>query len=120
MKISLLGTLMSLLIVFTALGQNSNRWRIDPDGSIVWDVGKDIPHYDHVEMSGEFLSSVMRYGVNDDGSFSLERTVIWPMLRTIPNDTHGSLTKRFSVDFMQLLVANNSSLKSENSKVDAI
>ncbi|MCK3685554.1 hypothetical protein [Maribellus sp. YY47] len=116
MKISLLGTLMILLNVVTAFGQNTNRWRIDTDGSIVWNVGEDIPHYDHVEMSGEFLSSVMRYGVNDDGSFSLERTVIWPMLRTIPNDTHGSLTKRFSVDFMRLLVANNSSLKSEKVK----
>ena len=116
MKISLLGILMSLLIVFTTFGQNSNRWSIDTDGSVVWNVGEDIPHYDHVEMSGEFLSSVMRYGVNDDGSFSLERTVIWPMLRTIPNDTHASLTKRFSVDFMQLLVANNSSLKSEKVK----
>jgi hypothetical protein len=107
---------MSVFIVFAAFGDNNNRWKIDTDGSITWNVGEDIPHYDHIEMSGEYLSSVMRYGVNTDGSFQLERTVIWPMLRTIPNDTHASLTKRFAADFMQLLVANNASLKSEKVK----
>lgn len=116
MKISFFCTLIKVFIAFVAFGENSNRWKIDANGSIVWEVGEDIPHYDHVEMSGEYLSSVMRYGVNTDGSFRLERTVIWPMLRTIPNDTHASLTKRFAVDFMQLLVANNASLKSEKVK----
>ncbi len=116
MKISFLSTLMSVFIVFTALGNNNNRWKINTDGSIEWNVGENIPHYDHVEMSGESVSSVMRYGVNADGSFQLERTVIWPMLRTIPNDTHASLTKRFAIDFMDLLVANNAALKSEKVK----
>jgi len=116
MKISLLWTLICAFAAFTALGNSSNRWKTDTDGSIVWEVGEDIPHYDHVEMSGEYLSSVIRYGVNADGSFRLDRTVIWPMLRTIPNDTHASLTKCFAVDFMQLLVANNASLKGEKVK----
>lgn len=29
-----------------------NRWSINPDGSISWDVKDCIPHYDHIEMSG--------------------------------------------------------------------
>ena len=28
-----------------------NRWSINPDGSISWNVKDRIPHYDHIEMS---------------------------------------------------------------------
>lgn len=90
-----------------------NRWTIEQDGSIKWTVDGRIPHYDHIEMSGEFLSTVLRYGVNPDRSFRLERTVIWPMLRTIPNDTHASLTKRFATDFLSSVVVDGQSLKNE-------
>ena len=80
--------------------QANTRWQLQPDGSILWRVDSQrLPHYDHLEMSGEQVSVVWRYGVNADGSFSMERSVVWPMLRTIPNNTHASLMKRFLVDF---------------------
>ncbi|MDD4191682.1 MAG: hypothetical protein PHI28_10135 [Mangrovibacterium sp.] len=116
MKTSFLWPLMSLFVAFSASAGSSGRWEIASDGSVIWNIGEDIPHYDHVEMSGESVSSVIRYGVNADGSFQLERTVIWPMLRTVPNDTHASLTERFAIDFMNLLVANHAVLKSEKVK----
>ncbi|MEC3880141.1 hypothetical protein [Parapedobacter sp. 10938] len=89
------------------------RWQIDADGSIRWEVGIDIPHYDHIEMSGQYLSAVLRYGVNADGSFSLERSLVWPMLRTIPNNTHASLMRRFGIDFVSQLQVNGRSLTRE-------
>lgn len=86
------------------MGQS--RWQIQSDQSIKWSIGQNIPHYDHIEMGGEKVATVLRYGVNTDGAFSLERSVIWPMLRTVPNDTHASLTRRFSVDFLAMLQVN--------------
>lgn len=75
-------------------------WEILPDRvAIEWKV--DTSHYGHrdnVEMSGKRVSVVMRYGVNDDGSFYLERGMVWPMLRTMPNDTHASLMRRVKYD----------------------
>src|SRR5690606_17760681 len=103
-----LSFLYVLAIVFSTPNVLSaqQRWQIDADGSIRWDVGSDIPHYDHIEMSGQQLSAVLRYGVNADGSFSLERSLVWPMLRTVPNNTHASLMRRFGIDFVSQLQVN--------------
>ena len=86
--------------VIAGNGSGHPRWQIAEDGSINWLVDGRIPHYDHIEMSGEKVSAVLRYGVNSDGSFSYERSVVWPMLRTVPNETHASLTRRFAHDFL--------------------
>ena len=92
---------------------DSSRWTIDGDYAIRWDIGNDIPHYDHIEMSGEQVSVVYRYGVNEDGSFSMDRSVVWPMLRTVPNDTHASLTVHFDTDFMSGVTVDGKVLEGE-------
>lgn len=117
----LIGTALCLLAaaIPAAAGERpSNRWSMAGDGSIVWLVDGRIPHYDHIEMSGEQMSAVLRYGVNPDGSFSLERSVVWPMLRTVPNNTHASLTRRFGVDFLDAVMADRLTLNNE--KVDTV
>lgn len=74
-------------------------WNIDKGGhSITWEVTPSEAHADHVEMSGKRLSTVLRYGVDSEGRLQLERSLVWPMLRTVPNDTHASLMRRFSSD----------------------
>lgn len=95
---------------------DTTRWTIQNDGSLQWNVDERIPHYDHIEMSGEYLSAVLRYGVNPDKSFRLERTIVWPMLRTIPNNTHGSLTRRFAFDVVSGIMVDGQSLKGEEVK----
>jgi hypothetical protein len=72
-----------------------NRWSILPSGGITWVTDNQIPHFDHIEMSGEQISTVLRYGVDSAGAFILERSFVWPMLRTVPNNTHASLMRRF-------------------------
>ncbi|MDR3218163.1 MAG: hypothetical protein LBU22_04150 [Dysgonamonadaceae bacterium] len=72
-----------------------NRWSILPSGGITWVTDNQIPHFDHIEMSGEQISTVLRYGVDSAGAFVLERSFVWPMLRTVPNNTHASLMRRF-------------------------
>ena len=79
--------------------EGKSRWTLQPDGSIKWIVAdSSLPHDDHIEASGEQVSTVLRYGVDEKGAFKLSRSVVWPMLRTIPNNTHASLTRRFDVD----------------------
>ena len=99
--------------VIAGNGGGHPRWQIAEDGSINWLVDGRIPHYDHIEMSGEKVSAVLRYGVNPDGSFSYERSVVWPMLRTVPNDTHASLTRRFAHDFLAPVMVDRLSLNNE-------
>ena len=76
-----------LLTVFSsfALATGSSRWRMLADGSIEWVPAKQIPHSDHIEMSGKQVSVVLRYGVNADGAFVVNKSMVWPLLRTIPN-----------------------------------
>lgn len=90
-----------------------NRWSINPDGSISWNVKDRIPHYDHIEMSGLKVSTVLRYGVNADGSFELNKSMVWPILRTIPNNTHASLMRRFAWNATDMVAVNGQSLSGE-------
>lgn len=109
-------TLLFFLICCPLFVFSQKRWQIQPDGSILWQMDCQIPHYDHIEMSGEQLSTVLRYGVDKNGSFRLERSVIWPLLRTLPNNTHASLMQRFAIDYASLLMVNGLSLNNEKVK----
>jgi hypothetical protein len=70
-----------------------DRWTLDPAFGLTWDVGMVgiLPHTDEIEMSGRRVSMIVRYGITVDGELTLSMRVIWPQLRTIPNNTHASL-----------------------------
>ncbi|MDR1779286.1 MAG: hypothetical protein LBR50_00965 [Tannerella sp.] len=85
---------------------DSNRWHINPEGGITWTVSDRLPHNDHIEMSGEQISVVLRYGVTADKAFTLERGLVFPMLRTVPNNTHASLMRRCGWDIKERLLIN--------------
>ena len=62
---------ISLLLCTIVYAQNNDRWNIQDDGSIQWNINNNnIPHKDHVEMSGQMLSVVLRYGVDKEELFS--------------------------------------------------
>ena len=107
-------TVIALLFVITsATAQQENRWKIE-NHEIVWEVNdSDIPHRDHLEMSGQYISTVLRWGVEADGSFYEERSLVFPMLRTIPNDTHASLMHRIATDVPSLISVNGKTLTKE-------
>ncbi len=69
-------------------------WDLRPDGAIMWVVQPGQVHSDHIEMAGKRVASVLRYGVDTTGRFELDRGMVWPLLRTIPNNTHASLMRR--------------------------
>ena len=61
------------------------------DSGIVWNPIKgEGKHQDDIEMSGLLTSFIIGYGVGDDGVLGIGRHCVWPTLRTIPNNTHGS------------------------------
>ncbi len=106
------------LIAGQSFSQDYRRWQMNPDGSISWQIKNSIPHNDHIEMSGKRISSVIRYGVSADSSFHATRSLVWPMLRTIPNNTHASLNRRFALDGFELVTVNYQPLFNE--KVSSI
>lgn len=111
---------LSVLCMATLAGTaaTENRWQIRPDGSTVWQVGKNLPHEDHIEMSGRQVSVVFRYGVDSNKHLLINKSMIWPMLRTKPNDTSASLMRRFEWDPIAAIVTNNFNL--DNETVDSM
>ena len=102
-----------MLLLFAAAAW-SQRWEICPGGrDIVWKVGSDIPHDDHIEMSGERMAFVLRWGIDPNGAFRQERSLVFPLLRTVPNDTHASLMYRMATDIPSLLGVNGLALQAE-------
>ncbi|MEZ5103493.1 MAG: hypothetical protein R2757_03275 [Draconibacterium sp.] len=102
---------LKIIVLFVLLipsfSFSQNRWNLQTDGSIQWNIDHNIPHFDHIEMSGEKISTVLRYGVDKEGGFMLERSFVWPMLRTIPNNTHASLMRRFGWDIINDMITVN-------------
>lgn len=90
------------------------RWYLNQDGGISWKVKSgDNAHSDHIEMSGLKVSTVVRYGVDDEGKFLLNRGMVWPMLRTIPNDTHASLMRKLGWNPLENVLINNAQIKEQ-------
>ncbi len=92
------------------------RWTIASPDSIYWKVNG--AHNDHIEMSGLKVSTVLRYGVNAAGEWVIDRNMILPTFRTIPNDTHGSLQHHFNGDWAHLCLVNGQPLVGE--KVETV
>lgn len=98
---------------FTARANETSRWQMLPDGSIEWVTDKQLPHNDHIEMSGKQVSVVLRYGVDQKGTFVLNKSMVWPLLRTIPNNTHASLMRRFNWNLPEAITVNGRNLSRE-------
>lgn len=85
------------LLLFGAVGVKGQdlRWHLLKGGGIEWAVKNTGAHTDQIEMSGKQVSAIITYGVDAKGQLVLKRKLVFPMLRTIPNDTRGSLIRDF-------------------------
>ena len=97
---------------FCLNAQDNQRWSLEKKGHIRWQPEKIESHQDHIEMSGKTVSVVLRYGV-ENGKFILNKSMVWPLLRTIPNNTHASLMRRYNWDVLDMVNINGRSLTSE-------
>ncbi len=102
------------VIVCSVCSYAQQRWHLNQNGGITWKIKSgDKAHSDHIEMSGLKVSTVVRYGVDDDGRFLLNRGMVWPMLRTIPNDTHASLMRKLGWNPLENVLINNTQIKEQ-------
>lgn len=101
------------LTALLAVAQTEDRWAIQNDGSIRWNINQNIPHDDHLEMSGQQLSVVLRYGVDAQKRFHLNRSLVFPMLRMEPNKTQNNLKQRFDVNIPALVTVDDQTLLNE-------
>lgn len=98
--------MVTALLCLTA-SEARQYWKINKgENSITWQVGKEDRHTDHIEMSGKKVSVVLRYGTNSDGEFKINKSMVWPMLRTIPNNTHASLMRRYDWNPLDMVTVN--------------
>lgn len=109
MNLQKIKSALLLILVFAVSPFRAQQWwNLNADKGIVWHVDSDnTPHSDHIEMSGLKVSTVIRYGVNEKGEFSYNRGMVWPMLRTVPNDTHASLMRRLGWNPLECVLVNN-------------
>lgn len=82
-------------------------WQVDSTAnSITWQVKSGQEHSDHIEMAGKRMATVLRYGVDKNGAFTINKSMVWPMLRTLPNNTHASLMRRYDWNPLATATAN--------------
>ena len=89
------------------------RWRLDNSGGIIWTPASGESHSDHIEMAGKRVAVVLRYGVDATGAFHVNKSMVWPMLRTVPNNTHASLMRRYDWNPLDAVTVNGRSLTGE-------
>ena len=77
---------------------SSSRWQLAEEGGIHWQLEKNeiLPHADHIAMSGQSIDMILEWEISAEGVFHATRVIRWPMLRTIPDNTHASLQKKLA------------------------
>lgn len=85
------------LLPAAAADQAASLWKIHSDG-IRLDRKQiaNTGHKDHYAMSGRSVDLILEWQIDDQGAFSAQRWVRWPMLRMLPDNTHASFDRRFA------------------------
>ena len=113
--------LVLILLSAVTLSARENRWYINGNHSVQWDTSKgSLPYTDHIEMSGLRASVVYYWTVDAEKHFAMDRHLVFPMLRTIPNNTHASWMPRCDTDFLKGMTANGRRMIEQETKVVTI
>ncbi len=113
--------LVLILLSAVTLSAKGNRWTISGNHAVQWVTSKgSLPYADHIEMSGLHASVVYYWSVDAEKHFAMDRHLVFPMLRTIPNNTHASWMPRCDVDFLKGMTANGRRMTEQETKVVTI
>lgn len=74
------------------------RWQLASGRGVVWNVMAGEAHHDFIEMNGEEVGLVVRYGVDSQGLLTVNQELVWPLLRFHPNLTGNYLRVAFGED----------------------
>jgi len=96
------------------LPQQNNRWSIEPNGSICWVINNNLPHNDHIEMSGEKVSFWVSYTIDKGGLSKIIRTLVFPTFRMLPDDTRSHIIYTFSDNELPRIYINHNLLSTGN------
>lgn len=85
----LVSIILALLVGNNVQSQNTatssgDFWTLSGPNRIRWDVATEqrLPHSDHIEMSGQKVSAIITYRLDEKRMLTLERDIIFPQLRT--------------------------------------
>jgi hypothetical protein len=65
-------------------------------------------------MSGLNILAIITYGINENGELINRKKLGYPMSRTIPNNTHASLSQNFDSDEQPKISVNGTEIKGLN------
>ena len=124
MKTRIVLNIMVLLSTLTCWAARSDEaeqpfWTLNSEGGITW-VNDGRSHTDHIEMAGRQIAVVLHYGINATGRFTCERHLVFPMLRTVPNDTHASFIRYVNWEPLESVLIGQSRLIDRKEQVESI
>jgi len=90
----------------------TNIWELSPETG---GIKTSLPnhHTDQLEFSGLQVSGIITYGSDKNGELVLSKKIVWPMLRTIPNDTHASLIHDFETSMNSKIIVDGEKISAE-------
>ena len=110
---------VALFFSATAFADDAPYWQLNDRDGITW-VNDGRAHTDHIEMAGQQMAAVLHYGISPEGRFTLQRHLVFPMLRTTPNDTHASLIRYVGWEPLESVQLGVSRLTDRTEHVDSI
>ncbi|MFD0895282.1 hypothetical protein KBB96_00015 [Luteolibacter ambystomatis] len=85
-------SLLLVILFLTPAVWGAPQWTVSKDGGITWQIKPEhLPHGDHLEQSGKSVDAITNWDLDAQGHLKLTRSVRWPMLRTLPDNTHAAL-----------------------------
>ncbi len=113
-----------LLSILTGLAVHADEteqsfWTLNKENGITW-TNDGRAHTDHIEMAGRQMAVVLHYGISATGNFTCERHLVFPMLRTIPNDTHASFIRYVNWEALESVLIGQSRLIDRQEQVESI
>lgn len=100
----------------TFLPPQDDRWAIQADGSIKWDINGRLPYTDHIEMAGEKVALWVQYGLDATGRSNISRTLVFPTFRVLPDATRSHITYSFLDSDLPRIYINNRLMKTDLAK----
>lgn len=65
------------------------------DGVIFLPTNEYLPYYNHIEMTGFEMSSIISYQIDKNCRLKMYLFCVFPQIRVVPNETRGSLSVHF-------------------------